>query len=279
VVLSACSILWAIPFVTTITNSFMSAADISAHYSTSLTVFDVLQKAAAHYVDITLIPTSVTIRQYLDALVYQPAFIMMLGNSLQLTLPVVAGNCLVSLLAAYGLRMWQAKIKHFVFNVYVLVMFMPLQAVLVPNYIVAGKLGIKDSYLAIILPGVFAPFGVFLLYQYLRSLPDEAFEAASMDGAGKLRMFVHIVLPNLKSGIAALCILNFIDYWNVVDQAVVFIRDSFKQPLSTYLANMSNDHISTIFAASCIYMVLPLLFLLTFQKELESGICVAGLRK
>jgi multiple sugar transport system permease protein len=181
-------------------------------------------------------------------------------------------------MGAYGFTVWKWKYKQAVFFAYIVVMMMPLQAVLVPNYIVADKLGLTQSYAAIILPGIFAPFGTFLLWQSMKSIPQAYYEAAQMDGAGPFYIFSRIVIPQMKSGIAALTMLTFIEYWNLVDQAVIFIKDYFKEPLSVYLSRMADGRIALIFAASCVYMYLPLWFLVIGQKDLEKGIELSGVK-
>jgi multiple sugar transport system permease protein len=157
-------------------------------------------------------------------------------------------------------------------------MLMPLQAVLVPNYIIANILGINKSYLAIILPGVFSPFGVFLLRQGMKALPAAYFEAARIDGAGDWYILLRIVAPQLRSSIAALAMLTFIEYWNLVEQAVVFIDDYTREPLSVYLSRLADGRMGLIFAASCVYMLPPLYFLLTGQRDLEKGIELSGVK-
>ena len=105
-----------------------------------------------------------------------------------------------------------------------IVMLMPLQLTLVPNYLVANWLGIQNSSLAIILPAMFQPLGVFLIRQQIQDFPQETLEAARLDGASEYRIYRSIVKPNLSSAIAAALILIFIDNWNIVDQAVTFFE-------------------------------------------------------
>jgi multiple sugar transport system permease protein len=157
-------------------------------------------------------------------------------------------------------------------------MLMPLQAVLVPNYIIAAIFGIQRSYLAIILPGIFSPFGVFLMRQSMKAVPHAYFEAARIDGAGNLYILVYVLIPQLKSAVAALCMLTFIEYWNVVEQAVIFIDDYRFEPLSVYLSRLADGRNGLIFAASCVYMFLPVWFLFSGQKDLEKGIELSGVK-
>jgi len=173
---------------------------------------------------------------------------------------------------------WQWKYKEVLFYIYIVVMLMPLQAVLVPNFIVATWLGISQSHWAIIWSGIFAPFGTFLLRQSMKAVPDACFEAARIDGAGDLGVLFHIIIPQMKSGMAALMMLVFIDFWNVVEQAVIFIRDFTMEPLSVFLSRLADGRVGLIFAASVVYMLIPFLWLLFGQEHLEKGIELSGVK-
>lgn len=277
-VLVVVAILFLLPLVITLSNSFMSEMEIARNYTARPDIFDLADGIAERFKVFKLIPERATLKQYYEVLLKQPAFMMLLVNSLKLTVPVTLGSLVVSMLTAYGFTIWNWKYKETLFQVYVLVMLMPLQAVLVPNYIIADILHIKDSYLAIILPGIFSPFGVFLMFQGMKAVPPAYFEAARMDGADNLYIFLHIVVPQLKSSAAALCMLVFIEYWNLVEPAVVFISDYTKEPLSVYLSRIADGKRGLIFAASVIYLLLPLWFLIAGQKNLEKGIELSGVK-
>ncbi|MEC1722557.1 carbohydrate ABC transporter permease [Schinkia azotoformans] len=278
IILCMLSYLILFPLFITFSNSFMSENEIGLHYATTLSDFDISAGIEDNFVEMNLIPNEATVEQYRETLINQPSFLMLLMNSLKITVPVVIGNVIVSLLTAYGFTIWKWKYKEAVFYIYIFVMLMPLQAVLVPNYMIADMINTKDSYLAIILPGIFSPFGTFLLRQSMKAIPVEYFEAAAIDGAGLYYTFIHIVIPQMKSGIAALSMLVFIEYWNVVEQVIIFIKDYYREPLSVYLSRIAEGRIGIIFAASVIYMVLPLWFLLVGQKNLEKGIELSGIK-
>lgn len=267
-----------LPFIVTVTNSFMTEAEISLRYTTRLSTFDILDGIQERFVQIAIIPHEVTLSQYQAVLIDQPSFLILLLNSARITVPVVILGVIVSLLGAYGFTIWQFKYKEAVFFVYIVVMLMPLVAVLVPNFIIAEHLGLIGSLWAIILPGIFSPFGTFLLRQNMKSIPHSYFEAARIDGASNLHILLRIVLPQMKSGIAALSMLTFIEYWNLVEQAVVFIRDYQSEPLSVFLSRIAAGRIGLIFAVSCVYMFFPLWFLLFGQKDLEKGIELSGVK-
>jgi multiple sugar transport system permease protein len=270
--------LFLFPLIVTFTNSLMAEPEILLNYSSRLTIFDILEGLTEKFIGIKLIPRKIDGGQYAQVLVYRPSFLVLLFNSLKITLPVTLGNLAVSLLSAYGFTAGRWKYKEALFTVYIVVLLLPLQAVLVPNYIIAGLLRIKDSYLAIILPGIFAPFGVFLLRQNLKAFPPSYFEAAQMDGAGHRHILFFILLPQMKSSIAALCMLTFIEYWNLVEQALIFITDYTREPLSVYLSRLSGGHTALVFAASCVYMLPPLWFLFSGQEHLKKGIELSGVK-
>ena len=276
--LALTGVLFAAPLIVTVTNSFMPGSDIISHYTTQFSVFDILGGLKEKHISIPVIPSQITFSQYKDVLVSRPVFLMLLFNSLKITVPVVLGNLFVSVFAAYGFTLWKWKHKEKIFMIYVVIMLMPLQAVLVPNYIVADQLGLTGSYFAIILPGIFSPFGTFLLRQSMKKIPREYMEAARVDGAGPFYMFLHIVLPQMKSGIAALSMLVFIEYWNIVEQVIIFIKDYYKQPLSVFLSYLPSENVGLVFAASTIYMLLPVWFLTLGQKDLEKGIEMSGIK-
>jgi multiple sugar transport system permease protein len=272
---AVCTLL---PLLVVLGSSFMPESEVTMNYSTRLTTFDVVEGKAAQFIRMFRAPRRFSLTQYVQVLVKQPSFLILLFNSIKITIPVVLGNLAVSLASAYGFARSRGKYTAILFKIYVVVMLLPLQAVLVPHYIIARRLGIGENSLAIILPGIFSPFGAFFLRQSLKSFPPSYFEAAEIDGAGHWCIITHILAPQIKSSLAALCMLNFIDYWNVVDQAVIFITDYTKEPLSVYLSRLGEGHITLVFAASCVYMLPPLWFLFCGQEHLERGIEMLGLK-
>lgn len=213
-----------------------------------------------------------SLEQYRRILIETPVYLNMFWNSVKVTLAVLCGSIVVSLLGAYGFTVLRFKGKDVLFFVYLVVMLLPLQVTLMPNYMVASFLGIEKSYLAVILPAVFGPFGVFLLRQQMKLLPQECVEAAKIDGAGQFRIFFHIFLPLVKSGVAALAMLLAIEYWNLIDQAIIFIKDAKQYPLSVFLARVNEASLG-VSQASAVFYSIPILALLFYGHEyLKEGI-------
>lgn len=268
------SLLFLSPVIVTFTNSFMGLFETVNRYTKYLTPsnhYDV-NNGFMHYVNLSLIPNKVTAEQYLQILFDSPQYLGAFVNSIKLSLPIVLGQIFVGITAAYVFEMGNIEYKEQLFFIYIVTMFLPLQVSLVPNYMTIEFFKITNGFLAIILPAVFSPFPVFLFRQYLRSMPKEYVEAAKLDGAGHFRIIFSIILPLLKPAIAAVGILSFSSYWNLVDQALIFIKNAYDEPLSIYLPKMAQDTIATAFGASVFYMIPAIIVFLFARKELVTGI-------
>ncbi len=265
------AIIYILPLVITFTNSMMSSQEVEWHY-------DVSKKGEGSFRDMNIIPDRVTLSQYAQLLFDSPVYLEMFWNTVKITVPVVLGQLTVSSMAAYAFTVLKFKGKELLFFLYMIVMLLPLQVTLMPNYLVADWLGMTDNYLAMILPGIFNPFGTFLLRQYMKSLPDAYIEAAQVDGAGHGQIFLSVILPMIGPGIAATAILTLLDYWNLVDQAIIFIQDTERQPLSTFLAQIHSGDMGLAFAGSCFYAIPMVVVLFYGQEYLKEGISIAGIK-
>lgn len=198
------------------------------------------------------------------------------GNSILMVIPIIIGQLMVASLAAYVYGKLKFKGRDTLFLVYMVTMLMPFQVTLVPNYLIADKLGLLNSFGAIIFPGVFGAFGVFILRQFVMTIPYSYIEAAKIDGAGHFTIFTKIILPLIRPGLAALVVLLFADYWNMVEQPLIFLDNPSKFPLSLYLSQIIQDTRGIGFAASILYMA-PMLLIFGFAKKyLIKGIQLSG---
>lgn len=271
------AIAFLLPTVLTISNSFMSQSEISANYGA---VFQNADSSAKTYisekVNLKFIPDKVTFSQYITALIKSPDYLLKFWNSIFLVVPIVILQVAVAALAAYSFMRYRGKAKTFLFFFYVILMLMPYQVTLVPNYLVSDWLGILNSRWAIIMPGTFAPFSVFLLTKFMRRIPAPLIEAARLDGAGEWQIFTKICLPQCRSALYSIVILVFIDYWNMVEQAIVLLPDTTKQPLSVFLSTINANEVGLAFAVATIYMIPSLLLFLHGEEALVEGIAHSG---
>lgn len=260
------------PLLFTVTNSFLSPQEVVNRYSSQVLPGNAgsLARDGLHYVQMTLLPTEPTLAQYREFLLQSPAYLRMFWNSVLLIVPILLGQLVVSVLAAYAFERSRWKYKEVAFAVYLVILLMPMQVTLVPNYITADLLGLLNSYWAIILPAMFHPLGVFLLRLQMKGFDRSWVEAAQDCGASEWQIFRRVILPNLRPGIMIVLVLTVAEYWNIIDQAIVFLDTTVKQPLSVSLSQMLAGENGIFFAASCVY-VLPVL--LVFGMGKSSGMC------
>ncbi|MCS7461359.1 carbohydrate ABC transporter permease [Paenibacillus doosanensis] len=266
------------PVIITFTNSLMSEKEIGINYGWIGKMSDASAGGTSRFVNMKLLPDRVTPEQYASVLVLNAGYLRMFWNSVGMALPIVAGQTLVGALASYAFAKLHFRGRDSLFLLYVLTMLMPFQVTLVPNYIMAGKLGLLNSPSAIIGPGIFAAFGVFMLRQFALHIPYSYIEAAKMDGAGHLRIFRSIMMPMIKPGVAALAVLLFADYWNMVEQPLIFLSDPLKQPLSVYLSQANEGERGIAFAASMLYMTPMVLLFFYAETYFIEGIQLSGIK-
>ncbi|ETT77121.1 binding-protein-dependent transport system inner membrane protein [Paenibacillus sp. FSL R7-277] len=277
VLMGAVALLMLFPIGVTLINSFMSSREIGINYGPIGQMNPVIQGRSDPFANLKWLPDQVSLEQYGKVLMDSPMYLSMFWNSVFLVVPIIAGQTVIAALAAYAFSKLRFRGREFLFLVYVLTMLMPFQVTLVPNYIMADRLGLLNSPGAIILPGIFAAFGVFMLRQFMLDIPYAYIEAAKMDGAGHLRIFYTIIVPMVQPGLAALTILLFVDYWNMVEQPLIFLDDPLRQPLSVYLSNVSSEK-GLAFAASMIYMAPMVLLFLYAETYFIEGIQLSGIK-
>lgn len=265
------------PTVLTFTNSLMSKSEIAANYGQ---IFSSVAGDSKTYVsgetNLKIIPDMITFTQYDNVLLKNPQYLFKFWNSVILTVPIMIFQIMVALFAAYGFARFEGKIRSIIFFTYVILMLMPYQVTLVPNYLVSNWLGIIDTRLAIILPGIFSPFAVFILTKFMRRIPVAMIEAAKLDGAGEFQIFARICVPMSKTIIYSVAILIFIDYWNMVEQPLVLMSNSDIHPLSVFLSQVNTGDAALAFAVASIYMIIPLLTFLYSEDYIIEGVAYSG---
>lgn len=268
------AVAFLLPTVLTITNSFMSESEINANYGM---VFSTTTGGyVSEKVNLKFIPDKVTLSQYITGLVKSPEYLLKFWNSVILVVPIVIFQVAIASVAAYSFTRWRGKLRSGIFFFYVILMLMPYQVTLVPNYLVSDWLGILNTRWSIIFPGMFAPFSVFLLTKFMRRIPYSLIEAAKVDGAGEWDIFTKICLPQCRSALYSIAILVFIDYWNMVEQPLILLQDAESQPLSVFLSSINAGEIGLAFAMATVYMIPSLLLFLHGEEYLVEGIANSG---
>ena len=222
------------------------------------------------------IPDMVTFSQYITTLFKSPDYLLKFWNSIILVVPIVVFQLIVAVFAAYGFTKAKGKLAAIVFFSYIILMMMPYQVTLVPNYLVLDWMNLLDTNWAIWLPGIFSPFSVYLITKYMKRIPVPLLEAARIDGANEWQVFSKVCVPICKGIITSCAILVFIDYWNMVEQPLLFFSDTDKYPLSIFLSKINAGEVGLAFAVATIYMVPSLLIFLYGEEQLVEGIAYQG---
>lgn len=265
----ACLVL--LPFLFTVLNAFIGSEEFYYYYGG-------LQSGEKVYMAFHLLPDHWSAEGFVTVLLCTPDYLMKFWNSMGITTAIAAGQVAVSCLAGYGFSKFRFPGRYPLFVLVVLLMMMPYQVTLVSNYIILDRLNLLGGYAAVMLPGIFSSFGVFLMKQVMDGIPNEILEAARLDGAGVLRILLRVALPMVKGGVGSLLILNFIDNWNMVEQPLVFLKEKSMYPLSVFLADSVTGSGMEIFACGVLAMLPVVLLFAGFRDELENGISLSGLK-
>lgn len=217
-----------------------------------------------------------TLAYYYQVLLAQRQYLFRFWKSLALCLCITLGQVTVSTLAGYGFAKCKFPGRNTLFFLLMVLMIMPLQVTLVPNYIMLDKLTLLNTDYALVLPMIFVPLGTFIMTQSFQAVPNEVIEAARLDGCGTLKLIFRIAVPMDQAGLVCTLLLSFLDGWNMVEQPMVYLEDFGRYPISVALASVLPED-PTVQLVCCILVALPPLFLfLLFNRELVEGIAMGG---
>ena len=217
-----------------------------------------------------------TLMGYYQVFLAQSQYLFRFWRSLALTLIIAAGQLTASVLAGYGFAKCKFRGRDTIFFLLMVLMIMPLQVTLVPNYIMLDEMELLDTYYALVLPMIFVPLGTFIMTQCFKAVPSDILDAARLDGCGTMGVILRILTPMNKSGLVCTAMLSFLDGWNMVEQPIVYLKDFAQYPISVSLASTSPGE-PIIQMVCCVLVVLPPLFLFAYYKEeLVKGVAVGG---
>lgn len=271
-VLSLAGLIMVLPVLAMACNSIMGPQELKEAYGA------VLGEGAGE-LSARLLPVYPTLRPYVELLLDSPDFFVMFWNSVKQVFSILLGQTAVGTMAAWVFARYEFRGRKPLFIMYMILMVMPFQVTMVSSYLVLSKLSLMDTHLAVILPGIFSTFPVFIMEKFFRAIPKEVFEAAQVDGAGELATFLRIGIPLGSPGIISAWILNFLEYWNAMEAPMTFLKTKSKLPLSLYLPDITADQMSVSFAASVIMMIPAVLGFLWGRDYLQKGIEASGLKE
>lgn len=217
---------------------------------------------------------SFTLDYYYKTFLSTSQYLVRFWKSLALCVCIAAGQVIASTLAGYGFAKFKFPGKNVVFFLLMILMIMPLQVTLVPNYLILDDMGLMNTYYALALPAIFVPLGTFIMTQSFKAIPNDIIEAAEIDGCGVLGTLTRIAIPMNKSGLVCTMLLSFLDGWNMVEQPMVYIEEFIDLPIAVALASVPPED-PTVQLVCCLLVILPPLFLFCyFNRELVEGIVI-----
>lgn len=249
------------PFVWMVLSSFKTQAEIAALAPTFL-------------------PENPTTQNYLD--LEQLDFLRYFWNSTFIAVIVTVANIVFTAAAGYALAKIDFRGRAVVFGIVLATLMVPSSVTLVPLYILMAKLGLLNTFAGVILPLAAGPFGVFLMRQFMKQIPDELIEAAQVDGASHLRIFVQIAMPLSVAPAAVLGIFTFLGTWNAFLWPLIVLTDQDKYTLPIALALAAIGENSTdygLLMAGSVAIILPVIVVfLFFQRRFIESIAMTGIK-
>ncbi|MCP1101451.1 multiple sugar transport system permease protein [Aequitasia blattaphilus] len=257
----------AYPVVFLIVGSFMNSDMLYSYLSPVLI-------DGEGYASWGLFPWNFSLKSYIELLVDAPSFFVMFWNSIKIVMVILVGQMIIAIPAAWGLAKYTFPLKKVIYFVYIVLMLMPFQVLMLPEYLVFDRISLVDSHLSVILPCIFSTFPIFIMQHLFSKIPNEVIEAAKLESANDFQVFIYIGLPLGKQGIISALVLGFLEYWNLIEQPLAFLKDKTLWPMSLFLPNISIEEIGIAFVTSIIAFVPCGLVFVFGRGYLEQGITV-----
>lgn len=239
-----------------------------------------MQTGEAGHFPPPLLPSSATLHNYRE-LFLRAGMGRFLFNSLLISTCVMVLSVLFNTLAGYAFAKLRFRGRDRAFRALLAALVIPAQVSMMPLFLLLKQMGLVNTYVGAIVPGMAGIFGIFLVRQYARSIPDELLEAARIDGAGEWRIFFQIVLPVLKPILVTLAIFSFLGAWNDFMWPLIVLSDQGLQTLPVALASLSREHVmdyELMMAGSVVTVVPVLVLFLVLQRYYLQGLLLGSVK-
>ena len=211
-----------------------------------------------------------------------PEFGRFFLNSVLVSVPLVLLNIFFCSLAGYVFAKFDFPGKSVLFVLVLATIMIPFQVTMIPAYRILSVLGWTDSYMGLIIPGMVGAFGVFLMRQFMTSIPTELIEAARIDGAGEFRIYWQLILPSSVPALAALAIFTFLESWNGFLWPLIVIDRPELRTLPLGLALLKTQFVAQwplIMIATLLTSLPVVIVYIVFQRHFVRGILLSGLKQ
>lgn len=255
------AIFFLVPVIYIILNAFKTSAEL---YSGEATFF----------------PKQWTIENFTTAL-EKGNFLQYIWNSLFVSVTSTVIMVVINTMSGYALAKYKFKGSTAIFIVILSLIMLPLEVIMVPIFDMLNATGLYNSLWALIIPPAATPTGIFIMKQYLQTIPDELIQSARIDGAGEWKIFLKIIVPNARPAIATLAIFSFMWRWNDYVWPLIAISDPDKYTLQLAISNFSGEYAvdwNSMLAMSTISMIPMLIIFLAFQKQFVQGTATTGMK-
>lgn len=273
IILLIISLFMCFPVIFLIAGSFMGVGELKSYLG------PVLSEKISGFVSWELLPKYPTLRSYVELLLDTPQFFVMFWNSVKIVFFSILGQLLFGIAAAWGFARYKFPFKKILFTIYIVVMLMPFQVTMLSSYLVLDSINILDTHLSIILPAIFSTFSVFIMYRFFCNIPESIIESARIDGASEIKIFIKIGIPLGMPGIMSAVVLQFLEYWNLIEQPLTFLKDKALWPLSIYLPNITLENADIAFTASAVTLIAAIIVFFAGQSYLEQGIAASAVKE
>lgn len=218
-----------------------------------------------------------SLQGYVDLLFDCFVFYPMFWNSFLYAAAITIAQLVVIIPCAFGFSQAKFKGKGMLFVFYIILMMMPLQVTILPNYIGLRDMGLIDTPWGIILPMIFSPFGVVVMHQYMKNIDNSVIEATRLETDSIFRILFTSVIPQIRVCIFAVVLFVFSDCWNMVEQPMLFLKDDGLKTLSVFIANAQEYTGAVLYPAAVIFFVPVLILYFFFNENLEKGLTLGDL--
>ncbi len=230
--------------------------------------------------DLRILPAHPTLDNYAEVLT-RTRFPRWFGNSLLVAVATTLSVAFFDSLVGYTLAKLRFRGRDLIFVLILATLMIPTEMLVIPWYILSSARGWINTYWGIMFPGMISAFGIFLIRQFMSSVPDELLDAGRIDGLSEFGLYWRIALPQVKPAVAALCIFTFLGNWNAFLWPLIVIQTANMRTLPVGIALFSGEAGSSfhlIMASSALAILPVLLVFALLQRQIIEGIVLTGLK-
>lgn len=251
------------PCLFLVTGSLMGEGELSRNLGV------IFSEGESGYVTWSLFPKEPNLWAYVKVLLDSPEYLTAFWNTVRLAAVTLILQCIVNIPAAWGMAAYRFKGRKEIFWLYILLLILPFQVLMLPQYLVLDRLGFLNTIWAVILPAAVSPLFLFIVYYDFHRIPKALIEMARVEGAGEWEIFLKIGIPLANKGILIAGLFSLIESFNLIEQPMLFWKSKELWPLSLYLPNARMERVGENFASAVIFALPVLLLYLCGQRVLR----------